>query len=96
MSPNPKYQNKKLTGVFLTVTNRNTFRPYLSGILLLQYLYHQNPKSFKWREKHFDRLCGTEKVRQFITEGKNITEFKQWMDTDLKPFLEIRKKYLLY
>ncbi len=96
MSPNPKYNNELLTGISVTVTNRNSFRPYLTGIQLVQYLYRLNSESFKWHEKHFDRLCGTEKVRQFIIEGKNINEIKEWMDSDLKSFLEIRKKYLLY
>lgn len=96
MSPNPKYNNETLAGISVTVTNRNSFRPYLTGIQLVQYLYRLNPESFKWREKHFDRLCGTDKVRQFIIEGKSINEIKEWMDSDLKPFLEIRKKYLIY
>jgi len=96
MSPHPKYKNEILTGISVSITNRNMFRPYLTGIILVQHLFRINSKSFKWREKHFDRLCGTAKVRQFIIEGKTINEIKDWMDKDIGQFLQIRKKYLLY
>jgi uncharacterized protein YbbC (DUF1343 family) len=96
MSPHPKYKNELITGISLSITNRNNFRPYLTGIMLVQYFYRINSKSFKWREKHFDRLCGTTKVREFIIEGKDLKEIKEWMDNDIESFLQIRKKYLLY
>jgi uncharacterized protein YbbC (DUF1343 family) len=96
MSPNPKYKDEMLTGISLSITDRTKFRPYLTGIQLVQHLFRLNPKSFKWRERHFDRLCGTDKVRRFIIEGRKISDIKEWMDKDILPFLKIRKKYLLY
>jgi uncharacterized protein YbbC (DUF1343 family) len=96
MSLHPKYMDEEITGLFLSITNRNNFRPYLTGIMLVQYLYHLNPQLFKFHESHFDRLCGTAKVRRFITERKDINEIKEWMDKDVLPFIELRKKYLLY
>ncbi len=64
--------------------------------MLIQYFYQANTEKFEWREKHFDRLCGTDKIRNFIIERKKINEIKKWLDKDLEPFLPIRKKYLLY
>jgi uncharacterized protein YbbC (DUF1343 family) len=96
MSPNPKYKDEMLTGISLSITDRTKFRPYLTGIQLVQHLFRLNSKSFKWRERHFDRLCGTSKVRRFIIDGRKISEIKEWMDKDVLPFLKIRKKYLLY
>jgi uncharacterized protein YbbC (DUF1343 family) len=96
MSPNPKYKNEVLTGLSISVTDRNNFRPYLTGIMLVQYLYQLNSEKFKWRVKHFDRLCGTSTIRQFIAQGKNIEEIREWIDESSKPFLEIRGQYLLY
>jgi len=96
MSPYPKYKNEMLTGLSLSITNRNTFRPYLSGIMLVQFFYRLDSNHFKWREKHFDRLCGTAKVRRFIIEGRNINEIKEWMDKDIEGFRKTRNKYLLY
>jgi uncharacterized protein YbbC (DUF1343 family) len=96
MSPHPKYKDTQLTGISLSITNRNNFRPYLTGIMLVQYFYQANTENFKWREAHFDRLCGTAKIRELIIEGKDITEIKEWLNKDLESFLTIRNKYLLY
>ena len=96
MSENPKHKDNSANGLSLTVTDREKFRPYLTGIMLVQYLYRLNMKSFQWRESHFDRLCGTSKIRKFIIEGKELNEIKEWMDNDIKSFLNIRRNYLLY
>jgi uncharacterized protein YbbC (DUF1343 family) len=96
MSPHPKYKDDLITGISLSVNNRNTFRPYLSGIMLVHHFYRLDSRSFKWRELHFDRLCGTSKVRKFIMERKGLDEIKEWMDKDIEHFRKIRKKYLLY
>jgi uncharacterized protein YbbC (DUF1343 family) len=96
MSMYPKHKDQKLTGISLMVTNRDEFRPYLTGIMLIQYLFRLDSKSFEWRASHFDKLCGTSKIRRFIIEGKEIEEIKTWMDEDIRPFLSIRERYLMY
>jgi uncharacterized protein YbbC (DUF1343 family) len=96
MSPHPKYLNQKIRGVSLAVTNRNTYRSYLSGITLVKFFYEANKEKFGWRERHFDRLCGTAKIRQFIVQGKSIEDIQKWVDKDVNSFKELRNKYLLY
>jgi uncharacterized protein YbbC (DUF1343 family) len=96
MAPQPKYLGKKLVGVSISVTDRNNFDPYLTGIALTKFFYETDKEQFKWFEKHFDRLCGTNKIREFIIQGKDINEIKEWIKKDLNSFLEVRKKYLLY
>jgi uncharacterized protein YbbC (DUF1343 family) len=96
MAPHPKFLDTSLVGINLSLIDRNKFQPYLSGISLVKYLYEANKEQFKWRKKHFDRLCGTSKIREFIIQGKEIWEIKKWIDGQLKPFMEIRNKYLLY
>ena len=96
MSPNPKYKDIQVTGISLSITNRTNFKPYLIGIELVNYFYHTNKNNFKWREKHFDRLCGTSKIREFIISGKDIDYIKEWLNKDLESFVLTRNKYLLY
>lgn len=96
MSPHPKHMNVSLKGLALTVTDRNQFEPYLSGIILLKHFYKMNPEQFKWRVKHFDRLCGTEKIREFIMDDKPVDEIQGWLAFKMKSFLAIRDKYLMY
>ena len=96
MAANPKHLDKKLVGVSIAITDRNNFNSYLAGIALTKFFYETDKEQFKWIEKHFDRLCGTNKIREFIIQGKEINEIKEWMEKDLNSFLEVRKKYLLY
>ena len=96
MAPRPKYMDEQIFGVALNITNRETFRPYLAGIVLVKYFHDISPESFKWREKHFDRLCGTDLMRKFISEGKTIELIKEWMDKQSESFAVARSKYLLY
>jgi uncharacterized protein YbbC (DUF1343 family) len=96
MAPAPKFKNQKLTGFSIAVTDRKNFRPYLTGIGLVKYLYDLNKEQFVWKEKHFDRLCGTKKIRNFIVRGARIEEIQQWIDSDLQRFRQARKEYLLY
>lgn len=96
MSPKPKYKNVKLTGISLSVTDRNTFRPYLTGIALIKFLYEADRNNFKWHIKHFDRLCGSNKIREFITEGQDIEYIQSWIDKNIVVFEQIRNKYLIY
>lgn len=96
MAPKPKHLNHQLFGLSLNVSDRDTFRPYLAGITLVKYFYDNSPESFEWREKHFDRLCGTDLVRKFIVEGKDMNSIKEWMDQQTEDFMKTRSKYLLY
>jgi uncharacterized protein YbbC (DUF1343 family) len=96
MSPQPKFQDQQITGISVDLTDRQTLRPYLTGIVLVKYFFECNKEKFIWRERHFDRLCGTDSIRQFILQGKDIEQIKNWIDKDRQFFLQDRKKYLLY
>jgi len=95
-APNPKHKQVEVFGTSIEVTDRQSFRPYLSGIALVKYCYEINRELFKWHENHFNRLCGSNKIRKFIIEGKSLPEIKKWMDDDIQSFLKTRSKYLIY
>ncbi len=96
MSPKPKYQDTELFGVSVNITNRLEYKSYLTGIALVKYFYDANPEKFQWRERHFDRLCGTDQIRNFIIEGKTIDQIEDWLTGQEEAFKIIRSKYLLY
>jgi len=96
MSTNPKYLNQSVQGLQLAVKDRNNFKPYMAGIELVKYFYEQQKEKFEWRERHFDRLCGTDKIRKFIIEGQPMTVIKKWCEKDLDFYSIQRTKYLLY
>jgi uncharacterized protein YbbC (DUF1343 family) len=96
MADQPKFKDQEINGIDLHVTDRNNFAAYLSGIALVKKMYESHPGRFKWRESHFDRLCGTDKIRKFIIAGKSLQEIKTWIDESVQPFYPVRAKYLIY
>ncbi len=96
MSASPKHLNTRVQGLQIVVEHRNTLNSYFAGIELVKYFYDQQKQQFEWRAKHFDRLCGTDKIRKFIIAGKPMSEIKEWCEKDIDVFLKQREKYLLY
>ena len=96
MSVNPKYKNKLCYGIKIKVTNLKKFEPVKFGIKLIYALHKLFPKQFKFKDTWFDKLMGTEKVREMILAGKKPDEIISTWQKELKYFKQIRKKYLLY
>jgi uncharacterized protein YbbC (DUF1343 family) len=92
----PKYEGEKCGGVYLNVYDREKFEPVKVGVYILYALKKLYPDKFKWRTAGQDRLWGTDKVRLMIDEGKKPDEIIKTWEDDIKKFLSIRQKYLLY
>ncbi len=100
MRPNnayaPKYNNQKCSDVYVKVTDRNTFEPVRAGLYLLWAIRKDDPGKFKFKDKTFDRLCGTPEVREMLEQGKTPEEiFASW-EPALSHFKKLRANYLLY
>ena len=104
-----KYQGRQCHGVKAIITDRELLEPYYSGIMIVNELFRMYPESFGWNAKHFDYLCGTSLVRKAITAQSSLClrrgkpapatageELKKSWEPELKSFLEVRKKYLMY
>lgn len=69
------------------------------GSLDLSFLikaYNAYPEKDKFFNNFFEKLAGTEKLRQQIVSGKTEKEIRDSWQDDLAAFKKIRKKYLLY
>ncbi len=91
-----KYSGQKCHGVKIIITDRELLDAYYSGIVIVNELFQMYPERFRWRTSHFDRLCGTSSVREAITAQSSLEKLKQGWQGELKSFLEVRKKYLIY
>jgi uncharacterized protein YbbC (DUF1343 family) len=91
-----KYKDQVCNGVRITNTNRDQLEPYFSGIRIVNEIYRMYPREFEWKEKHFDRLCGTSKIREAITNQSPLNNIRSKWQAELESFKKIRKKYLLY
>lgn len=92
----PKYEGERCSGIYLNVYDREKFEPVKVGVYILYALKKLHPDKFKWRTAGQDRLWGTDKIRLMIDEGKKPEEIIKTWESELKKFLSIRQKYLLY
>lgn len=91
-----KYKDKLCHGVLITNTDRDQLEPYYSGIRIINEVYQMYPQKFQWNVRHFDRLCGTSKVRETIINQSSLDSLREGWQAELESFKKIRKKYLIY
>lgn len=100
-----KFHGQFSGGVQLHVTNRKTFKPFLTGVRLIQKMYDLYPKLFAWRDPPYeyekvkwpiDILCGTDAVRKAIETGVPVGKLEpDWQD-QVARFQKERRPFLLY
>jgi len=95
-STNPKYKDRRCQGAKIIITDRDAFMPYLTGIQIVNAIRQMYPDSLQWRVRHFDRLCGTNKIRKTIEGGGDIEKMVEAWQGELQAFMAKREKYLLY
>ncbi|MBW8041884.1 MAG: DUF1343 domain-containing protein [Planctomycetes bacterium] len=91
-----KYKDQRCNGVKVIITNRDLLEPYFSGIMIVNKIYQMYPDKFQWKTGHFDRLCGTSTIREAITTQSSLEKLRESWQPELKSFLKIRLKYLMY
>jgi uncharacterized protein YbbC (DUF1343 family) len=91
-----KYQGQECHGVRILVSDRDRLEPYSSGIRIVNEICRMYPEQFEWRASHFDRLCGTSKIRNAITGNLSLDALQNKWRTELESFLKIRAGYLIY
>jgi beta-N-acetylhexosaminidase len=91
-----KYKGRECHGVRIIVADRDKLTPYSSGIRIVNEICRIYPDQFEWRTGHFDRLCGTSKIRNAITSHSSLDVLQNKWRKELKSFLEIRAGYLIY
>jgi len=95
------YANIVLDGVRIVVNNPNVFRPVLTSIAIIACLQNLYGIKKVWNHKNtradfFDKLYGTDSVRQALLDGVDPRQIcRQWA-SDLRAFQRTRKPCLLY
>ena len=91
-----KYSGEKCQGVQLHVTNREQFKPVQTVLCLISFIHSSYFNKFKWVNPHFDRLAGSEEIRQSIQDEQSIGIIVEEWQQELEQFQQERKKFLLY
>jgi uncharacterized protein YbbC (DUF1343 family) len=91
-----KYKDQRCNGARIIISERDRLEPYFSGIRIINEIHRMYPQDFQWKVKHFDRLCGTSKIRDAIINSSSLNSLRSNWQTGLQQFQKIRKKYLIY
>ncbi len=100
-----KFQGQVCGGVQLHVTDRRTFKGFLTTLVLIQQVFKLYPQQFAWRdppyeyEKEkwpFDILCGQDRIRKTIEGGRPVQRLERFWRQDIARFHHQRKPFLLY
>jgi len=100
-----KHAGKACGGVQIHVTNRNIFKPAITGIAIVKTAYDMYRDDFRWKDppyeyeydrNPFDVIAGTDKVREAIEAGMSLPAIEQSWEPALAEFERLRARFLLY
>lgn len=101
-----KWAGKTCGGVQIHVTDRDSFKPVLTGVAVIRRIAELFPDVFQWRTEPYefvsdrpaiDLLYGNTDLRQkFIGKEITLAEIEASWSEDLKTFRQAREEYLLY
>ena len=91
-----KYPDSLLAGIRLTVTNRETYDPTVTAVILLNIIRTSQPDSFRFIPAQFDRLAGGPALREHIMSGRSAAEIAASWAGPRKAFTDRVASFLLY
>jgi uncharacterized protein YbbC (DUF1343 family) len=89
-----RFKGLTIPGIRFVVTDRQTYRPVRTALLLIDEIRRQHPRDFAWSPT-IDRLTGSDKVRLAIEGGRLPALLDEW-DREAAEFRESRRPFLLY
>lgn len=89
-----KYPGQTIPGVRFVVTDRSSYRPVRTTLLVIDAVHRRHPDRFAWADS-MDRLAGTDRFRAAIEQGTLPALLDAW-EKDARRFDERRRPYLLY
>ncbi len=90
-----KYKDQLCQGIQVHVLDRDDFQPIEAALHIIEQISKLQPGSLEFNNA-FDRLTGTSQVREALLRGDNVAAIEKNWEPELKEFMKIRKKYLLY
>ena len=100
-----KHATAPCGGCQIHVTDRQTFRPVLAGVTLLEAFAHQQAAPLAWREPPYeyeysrppiDILAGSASLREDLDRGVTAAAIANGWTSGVDTFNRLRAEYLLY
>ena len=91
-----KFAGETISGIRLTVTDRSTYDPVRTAVAALLVARRLSGSAWAWRESHFDRLAGTDRLRLAIERGAALDEITSDWAADVAAFQALARPHLIY
>jgi uncharacterized protein YbbC (DUF1343 family) len=100
-----KWAGRLCGGVQIHVTDRDRFKPFLTGLALIAAARRLAPRQFTWRRPPYeferrklpiDILLGTDRIRRSIERGHGLRDVEREWTADLARWRRRRAPVLLY
>lgn len=100
-----KFTGQICGGIQIHVTDRDTFKPVITGVAIISAIHRLYSKDFEWQKPPyeyvhdklpFDVINGSSSVREQIERGMTATEIENGWLEGINKFARMRSKYLLY
>jgi len=91
-----KFDGVEVSGVRLEVTEPESYNPTLTAVVLLVEVRRMSGDRWQWHIEHFDRLAGTQRLRNGVEQGESATVITQSWEQDGEEFRELRDRVLIY
>lgn len=89
-----KHRGQTVPAIRFAVTDRQTYRPVRTALLLIDEIRRRHLRDFAWTGT-INRLTGSDKVKFAIEGGRLAPLLEEW-DHEAAEFRESREPYLLY
>lgn len=100
-----KHAGQTCRGCQIHVTNRESFRPVLTGVAVMREMRAESPERFGWRQPPYeyeydklpiDILAGSDALRTAIERGASAAEIAESWEEGVRSFEAVRKRFLIY
>lgn len=100
-----KHAGTRCGGCQIHVTDRTAFRPVATGVTVLDACRRAGARAFAWRPPPYeyeytkppiDILYGSARLRECIDAGGSTDDLVRGWDDEVRPFLDVRRRFLLY
>jgi uncharacterized protein YbbC (DUF1343 family) len=90
-----KFDGVEVEGVRLVATS-GEYDPTHAAVALLVETHRMAGTQWGWLQAHFDRLAGTDLLREAIDAGAGFDEIRSGWQNELEAFKQAREPYLIY
>lgn len=91
-----KFDGIEVNGVRLEVTDPSIYDPTRAAMALLVESRRMSGERWEWTPEHFDRLAGTQRVRNGVELGESESEITRGWGQNIEAFRELREPVLIY